>query len=330
MPAMTPAGPKTRLYETELDHVARERAINELAARQHDVLALAQLRALGLGDSGVRQRVAAGKLRRLHQGVYAIGLSPPSVEARFMAAVLACGPGAALSHRSAAAHLGLRPCNRSAVDVIAPRRTGKARAGIDVHRAAGLRACDVILLDGVPCTSVARTLLDLAGILDREGLERAVERAEILRIFDLHAVEDVLERAGRRREAAALRAVIAAYAPDPAFTRSELERRFLALCRKAGVPRPQVNTFRALPGDGFELDFTWPDRRLIAETDSHRYHSTRRAFENDRRRDQRLTVAGWRVVRFTWRQVFGEPAEVGATLRALLSGEGGIRTLEAV
>jgi very-short-patch-repair endonuclease len=152
----------------------------------------------------------------------------------------------------------------------------------------------------------------------------------VLRVFDLAAVEDVLRRAGRRRGAKALRAVLEVYSPEPAFTRSELERRFLGLCRQAGLALPQVNTWTAAPRDGFEIDFRWPDRRLVVEADSHRHHGTRQAFERDRRRDQRLTAAGWRVVRFTWRQVLGEPDEVCATLQALLSGEGGIRTHEAV
>jgi predicted transcriptional regulator of viral defense system len=143
---MPPAGPKTRLYGTQPDRAPagaqrapsggslRERAIQELAARQHGVISLSQLKSLGLGASGVRRRVATGKLRRLHRGVYAIGLARRSIEATYMAAVLACGPKAALAHRSAGAHLGLRPCNRPRVDVIAPGRTGKGRQGIDVHQ----------------------------------------------------------------------------------------------------------------------------------------------------------------------------------------------------
>jgi predicted transcriptional regulator of viral defense system len=318
---MAARGPKTRLYGTESDHVRRERAIQELAATQHTMVSLAQLQSLGLGPSGVRRRAASGKLRRVHQGVYAVGLGPPSIEGVYMAAVLACGPGAVLSHRSAAAHLGLRSCNRSVIDVTSPRRIGKSRAGIDVHRAAGLGPRDVTRVDDITCTTVARTLLDLAEVIDRAALERAIEQAEKLRIFDLAAVVDVLERAGNRRGAAKLRAVLATYTPEPAFTRSTLERSFLALCREVGLPRPHANTFTATSGDGFEVDFAWPDRRLIVEVDSIRHHGTRAAFERDRRRDQRLTVEGWRVVRFTWRQIVEEPAVVSATLRSLLGGE---------
>jgi very-short-patch-repair endonuclease/predicted transcriptional regulator of viral defense system len=293
----------------------RERAIQELAARQHRMLSLPQLKVLGLTASAVRSRVAAGKLRRVHQGVYVVGLAPLSIESIYMAAVLACGPKAALAHRSAAAHLGLRPCNRQNVDVIAPDRTGKGRKGIDVHRATGLEPRDITTVDGIPTTTVARTLLDLATTLHRAALERAVEQAEKLRIFDLAAVVDVTTRACDRRAATNLRNALAVYTPEPAFTRSELEKRFLALCRAAGVPTPRTNNVTGSD----EIDFTWPDRRLMVETDSLRHHGTRAAFERDRRRDQQLTAAGWRVVRFTWRQVHDTPADVAATLRALLA-----------
>jgi very-short-patch-repair endonuclease len=318
-------GPETSRYRTLPDQVPaaehreraaeRERAIQELAARQHRAVSLPQLNTLGLSASAVRNRVAAGRLQRVHQGVYVVGLAPLSIEATYMAAVLACGPGAVLFHRSAAHHLGLRPSSRPAVDVAAPGRTGKARKGIDVHRATGLEERDTTRVNGIPCTTVARTLLDLATTLDRPALERAVEQAEKLRIFDLTAVVDATRRAGNRQGATNLRELLATYTSEPAFTRSELEKRFLALCRAAGVPRPRTNNIT----DGDEVDFTWPDRRLMVETDSIRHHGTRAAFERDRRRDQKLTAAGWRVVRFTWRQVDETPTEVTATLRSLLA-----------
>jgi predicted transcriptional regulator of viral defense system len=321
---MTRRGPETSRYRTHPDHVhepqrrkgaQRQRAIQDVAARQHRMVSLPQLKALGLTASAVRNWVTGGKLRRVHQGVYAVGLAPISIEGIYMAAVLACGPKAVLSHRSAAAHLGLRPCNRPKVDVTAPGRTGKGRKRIDVHRAAGLEERDVTKIRGIPCTTVARTLLDLAETIDRTALDQAIEQAEKLGLFDLTAVEDVLSRAGNRRGAGALRSALNAYTPEPAFTRSRLEKRFLALCRAAGVPTPRTNNVTGAD----EVDFTWPDRRLIVEADSFRDHGTRAAFERDRRRDQRLAAAGWRVVRVTWRQVEEEPAEVAATLRTLLA-----------
>ncbi|MGI8594988.1 MAG: endonuclease domain-containing protein [Solirubrobacteraceae bacterium] len=153
---------------------------------------------------------------------------------------------------------------------------------------------------------------------DRRALERGVERAESMRLFDLTALNAVLARANGRRGAPALRDVLARYDAGSELTRSELERRFLDLCRAAIVPPPRVNAPVELAGCQPEADFAWPEHRLIVETDGHETHGTREAFERDRRRDQRLIRAGWRVVRFTWRQVVHEPREVTATLQALL------------
>jgi hypothetical protein len=235
-----------------------------------------------------------------------------------MAAVLACGRGAVLSHRSAAALWELRPSSRAAVDVSTPTRAGRRRDGIDVHRGAGLAARDVTTVDAIACTSVARTLLDLAEIVDPRGLERAIERAEILRLLDMRLLDDVLARARGRRGAGTLRAVLSHAEPAGTLTRSELEERFLAICRATGLPHPEVNAWLALHPNGVEADFLWRRQRLIAETDGRAVHATLRAFEGDRRRDQLLAVAGWRVIRFTYDQVARHPADVGATLAALL------------
>ena len=234
-----------------------------------------------------------------------------------MAAVLACGSHAALSHRSAAALWGLRPTMRAAIDVTVPRRAGFSRPGVDVHRARRLDPADVTRVRGVPCTTVARTLLDLAEVLDGQALGRACEQAEVLRILDRRAVDRVLARADGRHGAPALRTVLAEV--GCALTRSELEKRFLALCAAAGVPLPRVNAWLELDGGGLEVDFLWDVQRLIVETDGHRTHGTRRAFERDRRRDQRLTLAGWRVVRVTWRQLTLDPDDVARTIGALLA-----------
>jgi hypothetical protein len=244
-----------------------------------------------------------------------------------MAAVLACGPGAALSHRSAAALWGIRPSARTAIDVTVPRHL-RGRAHIDVHHANTVAAGDLTTVDRIPCTTVARTLLDLAAVVDRRALERAHEQAEILGVLGASAVEDLLRRSDGRRGAGALRAIVAEARPGDSLTRSELEERFLAICNAAGVPRPRINAWVPLDGgEGVEVDFMWPAERLIVETDGHRVHGTREAFERDRRRDRRLLLAGWRVARFTWRQLVRERDEVVATIRALLaaasSGEGG-------
>jgi very-short-patch-repair endonuclease len=236
-----------------------------------------------------------------------------------MAAVLACGRGAVLSHRSAAALLGLRPTSRARIDVTTPHRAGRRRAGIDAH-AGNLCDRDKATIRGIPCTTVAPTLLDLADVVDRRDVERACEQAETLRLLDLGALQDVLARADGRRGAPILRGILADFDPTATLTRTELEKRFLALCRGAGIPAPRVNAWVPLKGDGFEVDFSWPDQRLIVEVDGYRTHGTRAAFERDRGRDRLLTLAGWRVIRFTWRHLVREPDEVADTVRRLLGG----------
>lgn len=300
----------------------RDRALGRLAARQHGVVALSQLRELGLSASAVRSRVAAGRLHPLHRGVYAVGHPLVTMEGRWLAAVLACGPGAVLSHRSAAALWGLRPTARATIDVTAPRRAGRKRDGIAVHSDATLAPADCGSARTIPCTTPARTLLDLAATVDRQALERACDRAEVLRLMDIRAVHELLVRAPGRCGAPLLRSVLGEQDRHPELTRSELEERFLALCRHAGLPRPEVNVRVEVASEGVEVDFVWRTRGLIVETDGHATHGTRRAFERDRERDRHLMLAGWRVVRFTWCDVSRSPAEVASTLRALLERVG--------
>jgi hypothetical protein len=191
--------------------------------------------------------------------------------------------------------------------------------GIVRHSARGLESRDVTVVDGIPCTSVARTLLDLAERVDRQDLRRACNQAEVLRAFDLRAVEDVLARAEGRRGAPVLRKILADGRVGGAFTRNKLEERFLSLCADSGLPPPKVNIWIPLEGEDVEADFLWPDQRLAAETDGAETHDTPTASQKDRRRDQRLMRAGHRVVRFTWWQVEHRPDEVVETLRALLA-----------
>ncbi|HTN23662.1 MAG TPA: DUF559 domain-containing protein [Solirubrobacteraceae bacterium] len=237
-----------------------------------------------------------------------------------MAAVLACGDGAALSCRSAACHRGLRDDNRSTIDVTSPNRRGRGIDGITVHSGATLLPEDVETVDGIPCTTLARTLLDLAEVVTTRSLERAIDRAEILRVLDMRPIDNVLRRANGRRGAATLKAVLSAMQFQSTTTRSELEELFLHICRTIDRPPDGVNVWIPYPdGGGAEADFVWREQRLIVEVDGRETHGTPQAFESDRRRDQRLTVLGWSVVRFTWRQVEFEPAIVAATLQALLA-----------
>jgi uncharacterized protein DUF559/putative AbiEi antitoxin of type IV toxin-antitoxin system len=296
-----------------------ETLIAGFAERQHGNVTLPQLQFLGLGRSGVSRRAKSGRLFRIHRGVYAVGRPDLTQRGHWMAAVLACGPQAVLSHRSAAALHGIRADNRAKTDVTLPSPSARSRPTIDVHTSLTLEAADITTVDRIPCTTVARTLVDLGDIVSRREVERAVDRAEVLRVFDGRAVHEALERAGPRRGAGTLRAVLESY-KGPTLTDKELEERFLALCRQASLPSPAVNAWITLTdGIAYKADFLWRTRRLIAETDGRDVHTTRKAFEHDRLRDQRLTLAGFTVVRFTWRQVANEPQRVAEALRSLLA-----------
>ena len=316
-------------YRTLRDEPPRDVLIGRLAERQHTVVSLLQLQSCGLSPSAVRERVASGRLVRIHRGVYAVGHGRLTLRGHWMAAVLAYGPGAVLSHRSAAALHGTRPDNRPKTDVTVPSPSARRRPGIVVHRSTTLRPADITTIDGIPCTSLARTLLDLADDVDRTGVERAVSQAEVLGIFDLREVEDVLSRATGRHGAGVLRSVLAEY-DGPTLTEKELEARFLALCRAASLPKPEVNAWITLDdGIVYKVDFLWRAEHLVVETDGWGSHGTRQAFENDRRRDRRLRLAGWDVVRFTWRDVEREPGEVTAVLAALPEARSGTRVRDA-
>ena len=233
---------------------------------------------------------------------------PLGTRGRWMAAVLACGAGAVLSHRSAAALWGLLRVATDRVDVATPLTQRRSRAGIAVHQTRTLLPRDVTATEGIPCTSVARTLLDLAEVVPRRRLERALEQAEVLGVFDGRAVADVLERANGRRGAGRLRAVLTA-AVEPSSTASELEERFLTLCRRAGIPHPAVNAWVATNEEHLKVDFLWRAERLVIDTDGYAFHGNRRAFERDRRRDQLLKLAGFETVRFTWQQLADDPED---------------------
>jgi very-short-patch-repair endonuclease len=281
----------------------------ELAAAQHGVVSLGQVVALGVTPRAVRHRLAAGSLHRIHRGVYAVGHPVVGGRGRWMAAVLACGLDAALSHRSAAALRELRPTSRAAIDVTTPRRAGRGLAGIDAHASRTLTAADVGRVDNIRCTSVARTLLDLGDVVSLREVERAVDQAEVRGLFDLHAVNDVLARANGRRGASKLIQVLAIY-QQPNITKSDVEEVLLEICRSAGLPAPLVNGY---VGE-YQVDFHWPAYRLIVETDSVTWHGTARRTQADYRRDRVLQLRGWRVLRFSWLDVVRGQDEVLATL----------------
>jgi REase_MTES_1575/Transcriptional regulator, AbiEi antitoxin len=291
-----------------------DHAIASLAERQHGVVGLRQLRALGMTDSAVRYRIAVGRLHRSHVGVYAVGHWWLSANGRRMAAVLACGPEAVLSHRDAAALWGLRPSSRRRTDVTAARQM-RSRPGIDVHRVRSLHADDRTKEQGIPVTRDARTLLDLADVVRRSDLRRAFEEADRRRLLDLFAVEALLHRSPGRHGLKALRALVDDASASATDTQSELEAAFLRFCAHHAIPPPATNVQVA----GFTVDAVWPAQQLIVELDGYAFHGTRAAFERDRARDAELQRAGYRVVRLTWRRLHREPAAVAASLHGMLA-----------
>jgi hypothetical protein len=286
------------------------------------VVSLTQLRSLGLSTDGASKRVAAGRLHRVHRGVYAVGRARLTADGLLMAAVLACGPHALVSHRSAGGLHGLRPDNRRTVDITVPGSPVRQRARIVVHGSGTLTPKDRTLVDNIPCTSIARTLLDLAGELGRRPAERAIDQAEVLGVLDLRAVDDVVQRAWGHPGAAVLQAVLADL-HGPTLTDQELEERFLALCRDARLPQPEVNAWLYVGGapgrDHVKVDFLWRAERLVVETDGWGSHRTRRRFEDDRLKDQRLRLAGFAPLRVTARQVEFEPGRLAGLVLSLLT-----------
>jgi predicted transcriptional regulator of viral defense system len=297
-----------------------------LAVRQHCVFSLTQATAVGLGARAIQKRARSGRLHRIHRAVYS--LAPRELlsrNGRFMAAVLACGPGAVLSHRSAAALHELRATDRHGVDVTVPGRTTRRYAGIDVHRSTTLTAADTTVVDGIPCTTIDRTLLDLAAVVPHRAQERALDQAEVIGRLNVRALQDQLERNPRAAGARRLRAALAQHDAGATATESRLEEHFLVLCRDHGLPAPETQVWLVLADDesAVRVDFLWRAQRLIVETDGRTHHRTGRAFETDRRRDQRLTLAGWRVVRITWRQVKSTPAVTARLIAGLLGAGSG-------
>jgi very-short-patch-repair endonuclease len=270
-----------------------------------------QLRDLGVSRKVSARMLAAGLLREVYPGVYVVGHRALTPRGWLMAAVLAGGPGAVASHRSAAWLHGLLQHNRSRHDVT-PRRQRQSDR-IDFHRCR-LTPEDVTIVDGIPCTTVARTILDLAEVVPPRLVERALDESETRRILDMREIEAVMERADGRRGLKPLRAILQTHRAGTTITRSELEERMLDLVRRSGLPHPVLN----VPVGRYEADFLWPAANLIAEVDGAGHRLSRASFERDRRRDAELTVAGYRVVRFTWRHVTEDPGHVATTLRALL------------
>jgi hypothetical protein len=298
-----------------------EPALSKLALVHHGVFGLDQLRELGLTARAVQKRTDTGRLHRIHAAVYS--LVPRELlkrEGLYMAAVLACGPGAVLSHRSAARLHELRNYGYTRIEVTVARRSRRSHAGLLVHCSTTLTQADVTVVNNIPVTTVARTLFDLGEVVTPRQLERAFDQADIMQLLDLNAINDQLARNPTRPAAKAVRHLLHTHYIGSTPTDNDFEDAFLALTRSLGLPDPTPQFYVDL-GDGeppIRADFAWPDRKIVVETDGRKTHGTKQAFETDRRRDQRLTAAGWKVIRTTWRQLTTRPHELKPVLLTLL------------
>jgi very-short-patch-repair endonuclease len=277
--------------------------IAEAADRDHGVIDAAELHALGASSRQIQHRVATGRLIVLYRGVYAVGHRRLTLEGRWLAAVKACGPGAVLSHRDAAALWDLLPATRAAIHVTVPP-TGRAkRRGVVLHRCL-IDADSVTVRNRIPVTTPSRTLADLAATATRAQLIRATEAAQHHHLLDLPS----LRSAAKGRPGAT--ELLAITAHETPHTRSDLEAAFLSVLDAAGIERPVMNAVI----HGHEVDAYWPDRNLAVELDSRRHHLTPRAFEQDRRRDGDLHRHGIATLRFTYAQITRDPGWVVTTL----------------
>ena len=282
--------------------------IAELAAKQHGMVSRWQLLEIGLSTDAIDRRIRDGLMHPVFRGAYAVGHPTLPPWGRANAAVLACGPDALLSHRSAGELWGLLRTSRYVIDVTVPRRI-RGQRGIATHHGSPDRA----VCDGIAITTVPQTLLDVASLGSRRQTERAWDQAERLELFDLVALENLLARSPGRRGTKPLRALIAA-ARMPEPTRSELEDMLRDICRGANLPIPAFNVEVA----GEDVDAYWPRYNLVVELDGWQHHKTRADRERDLLKEERVKLAGYRFHRFSYRRLANHPDEVAAVLSRYL------------
>jgi hypothetical protein len=291
--------------------------IAELAGRQHGVVSRDQLLEFGYSPSDIKRRLRRTALLGIHRGVYAVGHRSLTQEGRWLAAVLAAGRDAVLSHRSAGQLWGLLPWSGSIPEITRPTAS-RLGAGIRAHRSA-LPDDEKEATRGIPVTSVSRTLLDMGGVLGRTRIEQALNEAEIRRLTSAVSIPALLARYPRRPGTANLRALLEQGREAAGITRRELEASFADFVDVRGLPRPRRNAYLLVRDRTIEVDCLWPLQRLIVELDGRAVHSTMHAFEGDRERDRLLTVEGWDVIRVTWHQLEREPDALAADLAGLLA-----------
>lgn len=272
-----------------------------------------QLRDLGVSRHVVALWLADGRLHRLHRGVYAVGHTALTLRSRELAAVFASGPRAVRAHRSAAAAYDLARATHS-IEVTAPRSRGH-HSGFALHTSRSLERHDATEVQGIPTTTVARTIVDCAEVCTQKQLAKIVHEAEVQQLFDLNRIREVQSRLPGRRGRHLLNRVLADYEPSPRLTRSEGERRLLELCENHGLPLPETQVAEA----GYELDCLWRHARLAVEFDGRTTHDNTKAFYSDRLRDRKLKViADIEVIRVTRRDLEPDPTDVLADLSRLL------------
>jgi very-short-patch-repair endonuclease len=293
-----------------------DREFAEIASRQHGVVARRQLKG-GLSEITIDRWIRSGRLHRIHPGVYAVGHTAITGRGRWMAAVLASGEGAVLSHASAAGLWGIWGSGAGETHVTVPRKT---RSGRSIRRHFSVLPDDErTVVDGIQTTSAARAVLDLAAAKGAAAAESALREMEYLRIYGPVSLPTLLERHPRHGGSPIVRVCLARLDDDPGGRiRSDLEELFLPFLDANRIPRPRLNAWISIDDDRFQVDCLWPDARLIGELDGFKSHGTKRAFRKDRRRDRRLGSRGFHVVRITEDQILGEPREVAADLRALI------------
>lgn len=297
-----------------LDPTPVDRLIAAIADAQHGVITREQLRNLGVDDNAIRYRVATGRLHRVAPNVFAVGRPSLDMHGQRLRALMTFSSEAWLSHRSGAAVWNLYWDATKSTHVSVMHRRGLApREGVTLHRPRTLRPEDVTTHDGFAVTTPARTIFDLAATEPDRVVERAIEQSDILHLFDLRKIDALAARRipGTKAVLTLLETVDA---EQQTATRSLLEEDFLALSRQYELERPRVNEFV----HGWRVDFHWPSRRLVVELDSAGFHLNRVAFERDRRQDTELQLAGWVVLRFTYRRVMRERRAVVAAVERML------------
>jgi hypothetical protein len=294
-----------------------DRRVAELAASQHGMVGREQLRALGLSSSAIGRKVDAGRLHVIYRGVYAVGHTAITRQGRWMAAVLAAGDGAVLSHQSATALWGIWGSGAGETHVTVPRKTRSQRS-IRRHFST-LPGDERTVLAGIPTTTAARAVLDLAAVKGEAAAESALREMEYFRIYGPVSLPALLERYPRHKGTPIVRVCLERLDDDPGGRiRSDLEELFLPFLDANQIPRPRLNAWLSIDDDRFQVDCFWPDAKLIGELDGFKSHGTKRAFRKDRRRDRRLGARGYQVVRITEDQLLAEPRELAADLLALI------------